>query len=45
MPYKSQKQRAWANSPSGIKALGKAGVAEWNKASKGKSLPKVAKKK
>lgn len=43
MPWKSAKQRAWGNSPAGEKALGKAGVAEWNAASKGKKLPKKVK--
>lgn len=47
MPFKSKAQMRWGNSPSGVKALGKKGVAEWNHASKGKSLPekKVNKKK
>ena len=45
MPWKSQAQRKWGNSPAGIKALGgKANVEEWNKATKGKKLPKRAKK-
>lgn len=39
MPWKSKKQEAWGNSPSGKKALGAAGVSEWNAASKGKKLP------
>lgn len=39
MPWKSKAQERWGNSPSGQKALGKAGVAEWNAASKGKKLP------
>jgi hypothetical protein len=39
MPYESEAQRRWANSPSGHEALGDAGVNEWNKASKGKKLP------
>lgn len=38
MPWKSKKQAAWGNSPAGHKALGDAGVAEWNAASKGKKL-------
>jgi hypothetical protein len=44
MPWKSQKQAAWGNSPSGVKALGASGVKEWNAATKGKKLPKYAKK-
>lgn len=45
MPWKSRQQEKWGNSPAGIKVLGKAGVAEWNAASKGKKLPKKVKKK
>lgn len=45
MPYKSQAQRRWAHTPSGKKALGKKGVKEWDKASKGKRLPERKKKK
>lgn len=46
MPWKSQAQRKWGNSPAGIKALGgKKAVEEWNNATKGKKLPKRAKKK
>ena len=45
MPWKSDKQRAWGNSPAGHAALGDAGVKEWNSATKGKKLPtRVAKK-
>jgi hypothetical protein len=40
MPWKSDQQRKWGHSSSGIAALGKAGVAEWDKESKGKKLPK-----
>lgn len=40
MPWKSLKQERWGNSASGKKALGEAGVAEWNAATKGKKLPK-----
>lgn len=40
MPWVSDKQRAWGNSPSGHKALGDSGVKEWNDASKGMKLPK-----
>lgn len=39
MPWKSKAQERWGNSPAGHKALGDAGVAEWNAASKGKKLP------
>lgn len=39
MPWKSEAQRRWGNSPSGHAALGDAGVKEWNRASKGKKLP------
>lgn len=39
MPWKSKAQQAWGNSPSGKLALGDAGVAEWNAASKGKTPP------
>jgi len=46
MPYVSDKQRKWAHTKSGVKALGgKSKVQEWDKASKGKKLPKYAKKK
>lgn len=43
MPYKSDAQRRWAHSSSGQKALGKEGVKEWDRASKGKKLPEKAK--
>ncbi len=39
MPYVSDKQRKWAHTPSGIKALGPQRVAEFDKKSKGKKLP------
>ena len=47
MPFKSKVQRGWAHTPAGTKALGgKAKVAEWDQASKGKKLPaRVGKKK
>jgi len=46
MPYKSDQQRKWAHTQSGLKALGgKKKVAEWDKASKGKKLPKRVKRK
>jgi hypothetical protein len=42
MPYVSKAQQAWAHTPAGQKALGGAAkVAEWDAATKGKSLPKV----
>ena len=45
MPFVSQKQRAWAYTKAGTKALGgKKNVAEWNKATP-KNIPKVAPKK
>lgn len=41
MPWKSQKQREWGHSPAGIRALGgKKAVEEWDRATKGKKLPK-----
>lgn len=45
MPYKSEAQRKYFNANK--KKLAKQGVnvSEWNKKSKGKSLPKRAKKK
>ena len=42
MPYKSEKQRRWAHTPSGKEALGPEGVKEWDRASKGKDLPESA---
>ena len=46
MPFKSQAQRKWAYTPAGTKALGgKKAVAEWEKATGNKKLPKVASKK
>ena len=46
MPFVSQKQRAWAHTKAGTKALGgKAKVVEWDKATAGKKLPKTAPKK
>lgn len=45
MPYKSQAQRKWAHTPAGTRALGgKKAVEEWDKATKGKKLPKRVKK-
>jgi hypothetical protein len=44
-PYKSEKQRKWAHSPAGTKALGgKEKVKEWDRESKGKKLPERAPK-
>lgn len=46
MPYLSAKQRKWAHTPSGAKALGgKAKVAEWDDASRGKKLSEKVKPK
>ena len=46
MPWKSAKQRAWGHSKEGQKALGGAkAVAEWDKATGNKKLPKYAPKK
>ena len=46
MPYVSARQRRWAHTKTGTKALGgKKKVKEWDKASKGKRLPERAKKK
>ena len=45
MPWKSEAQRRWGNSPAGIRALGgKKEVEHWNKATKGKKLPEKVKK-
>lgn len=45
MPWKSKSQRAWGHSPEGIKALGgKKAVAEWDKATGNRKLPKRVKK-
>jgi hypothetical protein len=43
MPYASDRQRRWAHSPTGVKALGKAKVKEFDNATKGKKLPERAK--
>ena len=44
MPYVSEAQRKWARTPAGTKALGgKKAVEEWDKATKGKKLPKKVK--
>lgn len=45
MPFKSQAQRKWAYTKEGTKALGgKQAVAEWEKATANKKLPKYAPK-
>jgi hypothetical protein len=38
MPWKSGAQQRWGNSPAGHKALGDAGVKEWNEATNYSSL-------
>jgi hypothetical protein len=43
MPYVSDKQRRWAHGPTGVKALGKKVVQEFDTASKGLDLPETAK--
>ena len=46
MPFVSKKQRAWAYTKEGTKALGgKLAVQEWEKATGNKKLPKYAKNK
>jgi intein/homing endonuclease len=45
MPWQSDAQRRWGNSPSGHKALGNKGVEEFNQATKGKKLPEKVKEK
>lgn len=46
MPFKSQAQRKWAYTKEGMKALGgQKKVEEWERATQGKKLPKVAPKK
>ena len=45
MPFKSQAQRKWAYTKEGTRALGgKQAVAEWEKATGEKKLPKFAPK-
>ena len=45
MAFKSTQQRRWGHTKAGTKALGgKKAVAEWDKATKGKKLPKRVKK-
>ncbi len=46
MPYASLAQERWAHTPAGTKALGGASkVKEWDRATKGKKLPKRIKAK
>ena len=45
MPYKSDAQRRFFNSPAGKKKVGEKTVNEFNEATKGKSLPEKAAKK
>ena len=46
MPFVSTQQRKWAHTKTGTKALGgKKKVAEWDKATGSKKLPKYAPKK
>lgn len=46
MPFVSTQQRKWAHTKAGTKALGgKKAVAEWERATGDKKLPKYAKKK
>jgi len=43
MPYRSEAQRRWAHTPTGMKALGgKKAVEEWDRETKGKDLPERA---
>ena len=44
MPWLSQAHRRWGHSPAGVKALGKAKIAEYDAATEGKRLPEKAKK-
>lgn len=46
MPFKSEAQRRWAYTKAGTKALGgKKAVAEWERATGDRKLPKYAPKK
>jgi hypothetical protein len=43
MPWLSRQQQRWGHTPSGLKALGgPAKVAEWDQASRGMKLPRIA---
>lgn len=45
MPFKSESQRKWAHTKAGTRALGgKKAVAEWERATGSKKLPKYAPK-
>ncbi len=44
MPWDSTQQARWGHSPTGVKALGAAKVAEYDAATKKGSLPRFAKK-
>lgn len=45
MPFKSEAQRRWAHTKAGTKALGgKKAVAEWERATGDRKLPKYAPK-
>lgn len=45
-PYKSEAQRRWAHTASGMKSLGgKSAVEHWDKETKGLKLPEKKKKK
>ena len=44
MPWVSDKQRRWGNSPAGAKAMGAAKVEEFNAATRGKKLKETASK-
>lgn len=45
MPFKSMAQMRWGNSSAGKKALGTAGVKEWDDSTKGAKLPERVGKK
>ncbi len=43
MPWQSTQQQRWGHTPAGLRALGgPAKVAEWDRASKGLKLPRIA---
>ncbi len=44
MPWKSQKQERWGNSPAGVAKIGQEKVNEFNQASTGLPLPDAIKK-
>ena len=39
MPWTSDRQERWGNSPSGVKAMGASKVHEFNEATKGREMP------